>query len=150
MDRRRSLFDSKSKGSLDPSLQPTHVSFLHGAGDTRRKKGELRQLSPEEKAVCALRKVLAKMSTRTRYFLIGSQYRVLDRQISPGAKAGEPGTYRFRGRCQMGVAHHSGEAAVKMIEFVVSFRDTQDSMGLPDIAYFDPTTIDEIPPSTPL
>ncbi len=119
MDRRRSLFDSKAKGSNDPNLVSTHVNFLHGRNDPRRKKGDLRKLSSDEKAICALRKVLAKMSTKERYFLIGSHCRIVDRQESPGAKEGEPGTYRFRGRCQIGVAHASGETAVKMIAFVV-------------------------------
>jgi hypothetical protein len=154
MERRERLFNSKQKSTVDSNLIDTHVQFVFSKTDSGRVKGELRKLSPEQKMLCALRKVLADMSTGTRgerrYSVAGTKCRVIDRELTPGAKDGEPGSYRFRGRCKMGIAHKSGPPSEKMIEFVVSFRDTEDEMGQPDVEYFDETTIEEIDPRTPL
>lgn len=154
MNRRERLFATQRGGAPPPDLVSTHINFQHRPGDRRRKRGELRQLSPEEKMLCALRKVLAQMSHnaggRARYFTIGDKCRIHARHVSPGAKDGDPGTYRFSGRCQLGVAHATGDSVTKMIEFNISFRDIKDAMGLPDVEYFEPTTVDELPPNTPL
>ena len=147
MDRRQPLFSSQNAAPSDLDLVKTRVNFLHHPDDARRRRGELRSLTPDEKMLCALRKVLSKMSSDSggheRYFVVSPHCRVLARQ-------GDAGTYRTKGRCQIGIAHGSGEAAFKMIEFDVSFRDTEDAMGLPDVDYFDPTHIDEIDPRTPV
>lgn len=154
MNRRDRLFAASGGSGGTSDLVPTHVNFMHGRQDRRRPPGELRQLQPEEKMLCALRKVLAHMSAeaggKARYFIVGTECRVRERHVSPGAKKGDPGTCRFAGRCEVGVAHASGEAAFKMIDFTVSFRDVEDPMGLPDVEYFDPTTVDEIDSATPL
>ena len=154
MNRRDQLFSSKQSNGNDSNLMSTRVRFTFQKGDPNRRKGELRKLSPEEKAVCALRKVFAKMSAdcggERRYFVVSDKWRMLDRRISPGAKAGDPDSYQFRGRCPMGIAHkHCGDS-LKMIEFVVSFRDVEDASGLADVEYFAPTTIDEVDPRTTL
>jgi hypothetical protein len=150
MNRREQLFNSKQTNGADATLVSTRVRFTFHPNAPHRTKGELRQLAPEEKAMCALRKVFAQMSADTggerRYFIVGEACRILERQVSPGAKEGDPGSYLFRGRCPMGIAHKNGDHSLKMIEFVVSFRDIEDAMGLPDVDYFDPTTIDEIDP----
>jgi len=154
MNRRERLFAAAGGGGSATDLVPIHVNFTFNRDDRRRKRGELRQLAPEEKMLCALRKVLADMSQEsgghTRYFLVGTVCRIVDRQVSPGAKQGDPGTYRFGGRCELGVAHASGEIARSTAEFMVSFRDTEDPMGLADVAYFEPTTIDQLDSRTPL
>ena len=154
MDRREQLFNTKRPGEIDSSRIPTHVNFMFHKNAPQRQRGELRQLTPEEKMLCALRKVLAQMSADSggeqRYFVAGDQCRILDRHVSPGAKEGEAGSYRFKGRCQIGVSHKSGEGSFKVVEFVVSFRDVEDSMGLPDVDYFDETTLEELDPRTTL
>jgi hypothetical protein len=151
---RERLFAATNGGDSTSNLISTHVNFLRGRDDRRRRRGELRQLAPEEKMLCALRQVLAQMSTDTggkaRYFVLGSECRLHQRHVSPGAKDGDPGTYRFSGRCRIGVVHASGDTVKKMIDFTVSFRDAEDSMGLPTVEYFDPTTIDELDAATPL
>ncbi len=147
MERREQLFNSNRKGADDSSLVPIQVNF-HDA--SRRKQGQLRTLPPEEKALCAVRKALAQMCTREqRYFLAGTHCRLFNVQVSPGAKGGDPGTYRFSGRCILGVAHHTGQYAEQKVEFVLSFRDAEDSLGLPTVEFFD-TVIDQVDPRTPL
>jgi hypothetical protein len=153
MNRRDQLFNAKPANGGDASLASTRVRFQFGRSDPARKKGELRQLSPEEKAMCALRKVFAKMSAETlgkqRFSVVGDQWRVLERHVFPGAKSGDPGSYRFRGRCLMAIAHTDGDS-LKMVEFEVSFRDVENDLGLADVEYIDPTTVDEIDPRASL
>ena len=154
MDRREQLFNANREQTDDADLIDTHVNFQFRKEDPRRKKGELRALSVDEKALCALRKVLADMSAnaggKQRYFIASPQCRILDRHVSPGAKEGDPGSYRVKGRCQIGITHAGGEASHKMAEFTLSFRDTEDAMGLPDVQYEHPTTVDLLDPRAAL
>lgn len=151
---KRPLFNSKDKPPIDSSLVGTQVRFRHPADHPATKAGQLRQLPPDEKMMCALRKVLAQMTDASggelRYFVMGDKVRVLDRDDQPGAKDGEPGSYVRHGRCQIGLSHKDGSAATKMVEFVVSYTDSKDRMGLPDVQIDDPTSIDELPANTEL
>ena len=154
MTTRRELFNAKKPPAQEGSdLVKSTVNYMF-AGDDAKKKGELRKLSADEKMLCALRKVLASMSNEgsgaVRYFIDGAQVRVTSRTDSAGAKKDEPSTYHRRGTCRLGLAHKSGEASYKMASFEISFRDAVDQLGLPDVAYFNPTSIEELPTGTPL
>jgi len=154
MATRRELFNAKNPPAESAGdLVKSTVNYMFSGNAAKKKKGELRKLSADEKMLCALRKVLAQMSNDgagTRYFIDGAQVRVLNRTDSEGAKAGEPSTYHRQGTCRLGLAHKTGEASYKMASFEVSYRDTVDTLGLPDVTYFDPTSIEELPAGSQL
>ena len=144
MSRAQSLFSSKQRPPADTELIGTGVKH-----QVDRQKKTLRELSFDEKLLCALRLVLANMSDEaevkgTRYFIGGEQVRVTERRTSPGVKEGDPSTYYAEGRCQMGVSHADGGAGFRMVEFKISFHDTEDANGLRTVNYFDPTSLDGI------
>ena len=119
-----------------------------------KKKRMLRPLSAEQKMLCALRKALTTMSDSDthgcRYHIAGKNVMLTQTPSTTKGKEGEPQSYRAAGRCRLGVCHPQGHASTKLVEFAISYRDTLDDRGLPDVEYFDPTTIDELPRDTPL
>lgn len=136
---------TKPKGNIVPST----VGFK-----LNRKAGRLDPLSPTDKMKCAVRKILVKMSDADdhgcRYFIDGNKIEVLTAPQAQPVREGELQTYRARGRCKVGVCHPEGHKSIKLIEFSVSFRDSVDELGLADVEYIDPSTIDEIPRSMKL
>jgi hypothetical protein len=114
---------------------------------------KLKELSAEEKMVCALRKALVKLSDGgegCRYFIANNKVQLISAPTASAAKAGQARTYTAKGRCRLGVCHPEGHASSKLIEFSITFRDVMDDRGLADVEYIDPTTIDELPRGTPL
>ena len=103
--------------------------------------------------LCALRKVLAKLSNENsngcRYYIADNQVQIVSAPTAPTAKDGEAKTYFARGRCKLGVTHGT-HITTKMIEFSITYRDCKDSLGLDDVEFIDPTSIDELPKSTAL
>ena len=148
MQKRKDMF----KSSVPPApsnIVPSTVSFK-----LNRKAGRVEALSPVDKMKCALRKVLVKLSDDNddgcRYYIDGSGIEVLAAPVAQPVREGEPSTYRAKGRCRLGVCHPEGHKSSKIIEFSLTFRDTEDAMGLADVDYIDPTTIDELPKTTRL
>lgn len=128
---------------------PATVKFRHN-----KKKGLVEPLKPHEKMLCALRKVLAKMSDANedgcRFFIAGNKVQVVKSPTTTKGKRGEAQSYHAKGRCRLGVCHKAGHSSSKLIAFEISFRDVVDDRGLADVEYFDPTVIDELARNTPL
>lgn len=144
--RKQQLFAAK-KPAVDVSIVPTTVKYVMD------KNKHLTALSQDAKMICALRKVLVTMSDENkvgqRYFVASPTCQVISRSSSPGIKSGEPGIYSARGRIKIGLTGPDG-VSYKNIEFTINFRDVKDRMGLADVEYVDPTTIDELPSGTKL
>ena len=147
MTPRKALFSTTSPAAAQPGgLVSSAVPFT-----INKTKGALVPMSPEQKAICALRLVLSKMTGRgePKYFISSDKVRFTKMHVSPGSKADEPGTYSAEGRCQAGVSLPCGSAGFKMIAFQIAFRDAVDDMGLPTVEYTD-ANIDELPHATAL
>ena len=144
--RRDMLFEANKKPSQSDSI-PATVRFT-----IDKKKRMMKSLTPEGKMLCALRKALAKMSDADahgcRFYIDNNKVQLLKRPASAAGREGEAATYSASGRCKLGVCHPEGHKSSKVIEFTISFRDTVDTLGLPDVEFFDPTTIDELPRNT--
>lgn len=142
--RKEQLFNAKKKPS-GSSVIPATVRFKHN-----KKKGSIDPLSPQEKMLCALRKVLGDMSSGGgRWFIMGNKVKLTQVPTTTEGKPGGPQSYRAAGRCKVGVAQ--GKSLVtKYIEFSISYRDVVDDRGLADVVYFDPTTVDELARTTPV
>lgn len=147
MVTRKQMFASMKKTS-GTNVIPATVNFR-----INKKKGRLHPLTPEEKMLCALRKVLAAMSDKNdhgcRYYIDNNRVQLTKRPVATTVE-GKPSTYTASGRCKLGVCHPEGHKSSRIIEFRISFRDVKDERGLEDVQFFDPTTIDELPRSTPI
>lgn len=140
--QRRSMFTTNKEPVRDNTILATTKFEL----DKQAKR--LKALAPNDKMKCAVRKILTDMSDRDeegrRYFILSRRIEVL-KEPSPGpARSGEPQTYSGKGRFKMGVSLPTGEMARRDVEFGVSFRDTVDDRGLPDVVYIEPSYIDDI------
>jgi len=146
--RRQMLFDAKPR-TEEPMVVPATVSFKI---DKRNKR--LTTLQPREKMVVALRKVLATMSSQNkhgcRYYIEGNKIQMIHPPTTTQGKAGDAQKYAASGRCRVGVCHKDGHKSSMVIQFALSFKDIRDERGLPDVAFFDPTTIEELPRDTPI
>ena len=148
MKTRRQIFDTKQQ-PVARDLVPTSVTFK-----IDRKTRRMTTLPPNEKMIVALRKVLSTMSNRDtngcRYYLDGKSVQVIRPVTTTSGRPGEAQNYRAAGRCKVGVCHPQGHKSSIMIQFTLSFKDVLDDRGLPDVMFFDPTSIDELPRDTPL
>lgn len=146
-NKKTNLMTSKTSSADTGLISPT-VRFQHN-----RRKGLIEPLSAQEKMLCALRKALAHMSDSDphgcRYYISG-KVKILQAPRTTQGKEGEPQSYRARGRCRVRLCHPQGHTSSKVIAFDISYRDVKDEMGLADVQYFDPTTIDELPRNTPI
>ena len=144
--RREMLFEANKRPSQAASI-PATVNFK-----IDKKKGGLKALSPHEKMLCALRKVLATMSDQNhdgcRFYIDNNRVQILKAPVGSGGREGEAQTYSASGRCKIGVCHKEGHKRSKVIEFKIGFRDVKDSIGQDDVAYLETSTITELPRST--
>lgn len=142
------MFDARKESSEQLKV-PTTVRFR-----LDRKKGRLKELTPTEKMLCALRKVLTLLSNRDtngcRYYIDGDSLRLTKEPTVSPAKAGEPRTYQAAGRCMIGVCHPGAHKTTQVIRFSIGYRDTVDDRGLPDVEYLDSTVIETLPRNTPV
>lgn len=141
-NRKEQLFQAKQANKTTSIISAT-VKFKHN-----KAKGLIEDLAPQEKMLCALRKVLASMSNNNsdgcRYYIANNKVQLLEAPSSSPGKKGEARTYKASGRCKVGVAHKEGHTTTMFVEFSISYRDVVDDRGLADIEYFDPTSIDKI------
>jgi hypothetical protein len=146
--RKESLFNAKKGSPGHAVVIPATVK--HSINKRRRR---LNPLSAQEKMICALRKVLAKMSdndqTGCRFFIAGNKVQIIRAPKATAGRKGEPKSYTAAGRCKVG-ACNDDHVTYKVIEFNISFRDVLDDRGLADIEYMDPTTIDELARNPPV
>lgn len=144
--RKEQLFNSK-KGSVESSMISATVKFRHN-----KKKGLIEPLRPQEKMLCALRKVLTAMSDggNCRYFIANNKVQLLKAPSTTQGKPGEAQSYYAKGRFRAGVCLPDGASSSKILEFEISYRDVVDDRGLADVEYFDPTSIDVLPKNTPM
>ena len=141
MTNRTRLFELAKQAPPTDHI-PTVVKF----GVDKRTK-TLKTLSTDEKMLCALRKVLAQMTSASHdynYYIASGTVRVLSRSGSPPTPGGR-GEYTASGRFKLGKTHGK-ECSSEPVHFTISFRDTVDYRGLADVEYFDPTVIDSLPP----
>lgn len=140
--QRRSMFSAKEAPKVADVI-PAKVTFEI---DKRRK--QMKEMSPHGKMLCALRKVLTDLSDNDehgrRYFIKNDMVQMLSGPDGAGGKAGENRTYRATGRCRLGVTLPTGELTTKAVQFSITFRDTKDDRGLPDVVYIPPTTVDDL------
>lgn len=148
MQTRKEMFSAMRQA---PTTDIIPATVKHRIDKKAEKLGEL---SPSEKMICALRKALTKMSDAhadgCRYFIANNKVQILSAPSASAGKAGEARTFSARGRCKLGVCHPGGHSSSMLIEFSISFRETADDRGLADVEFIDPTTIDELPPGTPV
>lgn len=146
--RKEVLFNAR-KRSTDSSVIPATVTYRHN-----RRKGLVEALKPNEKMLCALRKVLTMMSdddeNGCRYYIANNKVQILKAPSTTKGKKGEVQSYHAKGRCRVGAVHPAGHATSKVIEFEISFRDVVDERGMADVEFFDPTVIDELQRNTPV
>lgn len=142
MRTRREMFSTRTAESTDSSI-PTKVSFKIDK-ETKR----MARLDDSGKLIVALRKVLATMSQQDpngcRYYLDGERVDITRAITTTVGRQGEPQKYRAGGRARVGVCHPQGHKSSITVQFSLSFGDTKDERGLPDVEYFDPTSIGEI------
>jgi len=144
MQKKEAFFGREPTTPRDPNLISTKIPRM-----VKRSEGKLNELGRDHKMLCALRKALASRSGLTetqcaRYYISGADVYVTHRGGGVQTKEGEPTTYTARGRFKLGVAH-SDCCMYRMAEFNVTYKDTLDDRGLPDVAFVDPTTIDLLP-----
>jgi len=148
MQIRKEMFSALKKA---PTTNVIPATVRHRL-DKRAEK--LAELTPNEKMICALRKALVKLSDGDtdgcRYYIANNKIQVLQAPSATAGKAGEARTYFAKGRCRVGITHAAGHSSMKIIEFALTFRDVVDDRGLADVEFVDPTTIDELPRSTPI
>jgi len=147
MQTRKEMFSAQKKAPTT-NVIPATVNYR-----LDKKAKALVELSPSEKMLCALRKALTKMSDASggcRYYIANNKVQVLAAPAAPAGKAGDSRTFSARGRCRLGVCHPGGHASSMLVEFTITFRETFDDRGLPDVEFIDPTTIDELPRGTPI
>ena len=145
--RREQLFKTQQPPPAS-NIIPATVQFRHN-----KKKGMIEPLSSQEKMLCALRKCLAVMSDKSgnvRYYIAGNKVQVIQEPVGSPARDGEGRSYRAVGRCRLGVCHADDSHTTKFVEFTINFRDTVDDRGMSDVAYFDPTIIDELERNGPI
>lgn len=148
MQTRKEMFSAQRKAP-DTSVIPATVRHR-----IDKKAAKLAELTANEKMICALRKALTKMSDGNtdgcRYFIANNKIQILSAPSSSPAKKGEGRTYSASGRCKLGVCHPAGHSSSRVIEFSITFRDITDDRGMADVEFIDPTSIDELPPGTPV
>lgn len=140
--QRRSMF-STGKKQTDADVVKSTTSFV-----IDKKAKRLKDRSSQEKMLSALRKVLADMGDKDvhgcRYYIHSNKVQVLKAPSSSPSPKGEPQTYFASGRFVMGILGNHGKLTTKNVEFVITFKDTVDSHGLPDVKYIEPTHIDDL------
>lgn len=142
--RREQLFSAKKPTPVSAMI-PATVRFRHN-----KKKGMIEPLAPQEKMLCALRKVFAHMSDKdTRWCIVGNKVQVLSAPTTTEGKPKGPQSYRASGRCKVALMRSDG-MTTKLIEFSISYKDIVDDRGLADVVYFEPTTVDEVPRTSPI
>ena len=147
MSRKQQLFDSAQRAASTDLVSPTVRYKLD------KKKGQYEPLSPVDKMKCALRKAITDWSNadenKCRFYIDGEIKLMQQPTFSEGPE-GEARNYYAAGLCHAGVCHPEGHKSSKLIQFDINFRDSKDELGQPDVEYFTPTTIDELPKSHPL
>ncbi len=148
----------KKESFMKPSLGDTegdaNLISSKVARKVNKRKGELNTLSRDEKMLCALRKALASKSglaeaLNARYYISGEQVYVTSRGGGAQTKKNEPTTYTASGRFKLGMAYKDS-VSYRMAQFSITFRDSRDDRGLPDVDFIEPTTIDLLPKSATL
>lgn len=144
MRKRVPFFGKKKSEKADPNMVSTKVTRK-----VNKKKGRLNQLTADEKMLCAIRKALASKSGlaeagNARYYVSGDELYVLSRGGGVQTKKDEPTTYTARGRFKLGMVHDAN-CCFRIAEFNITFKDTVDERGIPDVDFLEPTTIDLLP-----
>lgn len=146
MQLRKEMFSATKPAPSDNVIAATVRHRI----DKRAEK--LAELTPNEKMLCALRKVLVKLGDEDaagcRYYITDNRVHLIRPPVSTVGKAGDAQTYTAQGRCRLGVIHKLGHISTKVIEFNLTFRDVIDDRGLADLIFIEPTTIDELPANT--
>lgn len=147
MTTRREMLFEANKTPSQSNVIPATVAFK-----IDKKKKRLRALSPEEKMLVVLRKVLAELSDKNehgcRFYIDNNQVQILRRPVGSGGRPGEAQSYSAAGRCKLGVCHKEGHKSSKVIEFNLVFQDVKDDLGFDDVEYLSGTTIDNLPGDT--
>ena len=143
--RREMLFEAGRKSSTTDIVPAKVVHKIN------KEKRALEPKTPEQKMVIALKKVLSEMSdgdaAKCRFYIAEDKIKITRRPFSSG-KVGDPQKYFAEGRCKVGVCHPEGHKSSKVIGFSITFRDIKDDLGLDDVEFIEPTTIDTLPKST--
>lgn len=144
MARKESFMKPPADDAGDPNLIPATVKRR-----VDRRAGKLNELNRDEKMLCALRKALSSKSgleemKNARYFISSENVYVMSRGGGAQAKEGELSTYTASGRFKMGIIYPKS-TAYRMAQFSITYRDTVDDRGLPDVKWIEPTTIDWLP-----
>ena len=145
--QRRSMFSTGTAKAADDRVRSS-TSFV-----IDKKAQKLKDRPNQEKMLSALRKVLSDMSDKDdqgrRYYIHSNKVQILKPPSDNPSRKGEPQTYFGSGRFVVGVIvpptdENSSGLVTKNVEFAITFRDTVDAMGLPDVGYLEPTHVDDL------
>lgn len=135
----------------DQATPPTTGGILRSTKVKReidKQKRELKLLTPSDKMLVALRKVLTKLSNEdengSRYYVSGPQLSITEQPRDQVVKEGEFASYHGAGYAKLGVTLKNGQMNYRYISFSISFRDCLNENGLPDVEYFDPTEVEDV------
>jgi len=150
MARKESFIGPSNKQAVgDPNLISTRIPR-----NVDKRKGKLNALTADNKMRSAIGKALSMKSglddpDGASYFISGDKMYVTARGGGVQTKKGEKTTYSASGRFILGKAFKD-HVCYFTAEFSITFRDTVDDLGLPDVAVVEPTTIDILPKGTPI
>lgn len=120
-----------------------------------KKTRTLRDISPEAKVVAALTKCLAVQTGSDKdmnYYVAGDSLYCPTVNVTSGGPTEKGKTpqrsYAAKGRFKMGRASTNGASFV-VIQFDIRFRDSIDTMGLPDLT-IESVEMNELKRGTPL
>jgi hypothetical protein len=119
-----------------------------------KKKKALNELSSEAKVVAAITKALAMQGEgdKANYYIASEELWCPRLEVTPGninSKTKQRlNSYRARGRFKVGKLINE-ELSMGVIDFNISFRDSEDEMGLPDLV-IEEASMDELSKSTPV
>lgn len=141
--QRKKMFGGKPE--VETKKPSVRVSFTPD-----KSTGTMREMTPDQKLFTSIRKVLADMSDKDqngdRYYIQPDGMSITDGPTgSPGPG---PGSYSAKGRCKLGVVHANGTKGTIVVEFSMAYRDTVDSLGVPDVEYLPQSFIDALPRNT--
>lgn len=147
MARKESFIGRDTSPIQDPNLISAKVKRK-----VNKREASLNVLTRDEKMLCAIRKALAAKSGMAeqlgaRFYIADNQVYVTRREGGIQSRDGEASTYSAAGRFKLGICREH-DAAFRVVQFDITYKDTTDDRGIADVVFVDPTTIDILPKST--
>lgn len=136
----------------DPEIIKT--KFKRYVEKKGKRRGTLNELTSEAKVSAAITKALAIQSgtDKANYYVASDELWCPKLEVTPGTMDPKTrrrmGSYKAQGRFKLGKLF-GDDLSTSMIDFRITFRDSSDEMGLPDLV-IEEATMNELPKGTPL